>query len=270
MIDGEAIDAAWMQEQARAILAAREAEQDASAPRPWKPRPGGGRNGRRQGFDLSNSIIEAVRERLDLADVLTGHGYKPAGDKQIFVSRLRDRRSWRLLLTGRDGVERVYRQHAADPLAADNLPSWCRAKAIDAVDVVAILDHGGDLKAALRTLAQQFGIDTPRPATATPEPLPHPGVYDDPGDWKPDDIPQPVAKAEPASKPPALWHSDDEWTEAAIPSSAVGRQGIYPARRMHRTGGRRIGREIIAAEGMGRCLWSSTAHREFCPGLAAS
>ena len=68
-----------------------------------------------------------------------------------------------------------------DPLAAGNLPSWCRAKAIDAVDVVAILDHGGDLKATLRTLAQQFGIDTPRPA-ATPEPPPHPG-YDGLEDW---------------------------------------------------------------------------------------
>jgi hypothetical protein len=72
-------------------------------------------------------------------------------------------------MVGRDGVERVYSHHAADPLAAGNLPSWCHAKAIDVTDLLAILDFGGDQKAALRTLASRFRIQS-RPAPTRPEP----------------------------------------------------------------------------------------------------
>ena len=69
-------------------------------------------------------------------------------------------------------MQRAFSHHAADPLAAGNLPSWCRSKAVDAVDVVAILDHSGDLTAALRTLAQRFGIGERAPNAATQSPKP--------------------------------------------------------------------------------------------------
>ena len=66
---------------------------------------------------------------------------------------------------GRDGVERVYSHHAADPLAEGNLPSWCGVKAIDVVDVVTILDYRSDRKKALSTLAKRFEIKSARSKT---------------------------------------------------------------------------------------------------------
>jgi hypothetical protein len=40
------------------------------------------------------------------------------------------------ILRGSDGIVRVYSHHSGDPLAAGNLPSWCRTKAMEVVDVV--------------------------------------------------------------------------------------------------------------------------------------
>ena len=61
-------------------------------------------------------------------------------------------------MRGRDGIDRVFSFHAGDPLAAGNLPSWCTVKAIDVVDVAAILDFGGDRTKALRNLAERLNL----------------------------------------------------------------------------------------------------------------
>ena len=157
VLAGAAIDAAWMQEHAGAILAAREAvqaQQRAEALAAAEKR----RAERIQaGFDPDASVIEAVRDRLDLEGELLRHGYRPVGDRFLFPGSETGIPGVHVLI-GADGVQRAFSHHAADPLAAGNLPSWCRSKAVDAVDVAAILDHGGDLKATLRTLAQRFGI----------------------------------------------------------------------------------------------------------------
>lgn len=47
-----------------------------------------------------------------------------------------------------------------DPLHSANLPTWCDGvTAIDVIDVVAILDFGGDRQRALRELAQRLNLD---------------------------------------------------------------------------------------------------------------
>jgi hypothetical protein len=169
IIDGAPIDAAWLIERAGAILAAREAEQArqradalAAAERRREER-------RQQGYDDTASVIEAIRDRLDLTGELLKHGYVPTAGKsgEFLYSDSKTRVPGVHVMRGRDGIERVFSHHSGDPLAPGNLPSWCTVRAIDAVDVKIILDFGGDRKAALRTLAKQFGIKGAKPRTAS-------------------------------------------------------------------------------------------------------
>ncbi len=162
VIDGTPIDAAWMQDRAGAVLAAREAERERQRAEAVEAAAKRRDEKVRQGFDPDSTIIESVRDRLDLAGELISHGYQPRGGKRYLYPGSASGVPGAYVLTGHDGIERVFSYHADDPLAAGNLPSWCRVKAIDVVDVVTILDHGGDQKAALRTLAKRFGLATPR------------------------------------------------------------------------------------------------------------
>jgi hypothetical protein len=172
-VKGESIWAAWMREKAGAIRACREAERElqhavameAAAKRREKQIA--------RGFAPDASIIAAVRDRLNLEEELIGHGYEPAGGGRYLYPASTTGAPGVHILTGWDGVERVYSHHAADPLAGGNLPLWCKVKAIDVVDVVTILDFGGDRKRALGTLAKRFGIDAARskcPAGINPPP----------------------------------------------------------------------------------------------------
>ncbi len=177
VVEGEPISAAWMTEQAGAVLAAREAEQarlnmealEAAAKR---------REERiARGFDPNSSLIELIRGHLDMRGELESHGYKVSGKGRYLYPGSETGVAGVYLMNGRDGVERVYSHHSGDPLAAGNLPSWCFVKAIDVVDVVIILDHAGDQKRGLAALATRFGIEI-RPPRPEPEP---PNGPDDPG-----------------------------------------------------------------------------------------
>jgi hypothetical protein len=132
------------------------------------------------GFDPDASIVEAVRHRLDLAAELVCHDYKHTGGNRYLYPGSQTGVPGVYVMAGRDGVERVYSHHSGDPLAEANLPSWCRAKAVDVVDVVTILDYGSDLKVALRTLARKFGIGASR-TKQEQKPPPLPDDDDDPG-----------------------------------------------------------------------------------------
>jgi hypothetical protein len=123
-VDGAPIEAAWMRECAGAILAAREAEQARQRAETLEAatRRRGERS--RQGFDPNSSIIESIRDRLDLAGELIGHGYKPVGDKYLYPAS-ETRVAGVHILSGRDGVARVYSHHAADRWR----PATCRAGA---------------------------------------------------------------------------------------------------------------------------------------------
>jgi RecA-family ATPase len=157
-LDGSPIDAAWIQEQAGTILEAREARQAemraaalaaAEARRAAKVAAG---------FKPTENLIEAIRDRLDLAGELLKHGYTKIGDRYLYPQSETGIPGVHIL-RGYDGVERCFSHHSGDPLAAGNLPTWCTTKgAIDAVDVAAILDFGGDFTKALHELAKRFDI----------------------------------------------------------------------------------------------------------------
>jgi len=169
---GDPADAEWLRREATAILEALQADHarqhqeaaEAAAQR---------REARAaQGFDTSASVIDAVRARLDLDAELLNHGYQAAGRRRYLFPGSTTGIPGVYTMAGRDGVERVYSHHAADPLAAANLPSTFRSKAIDVVDVLTVLDFAGDQKKALSTLAIRFGIWSERKPTPPPPPSP--------------------------------------------------------------------------------------------------
>jgi hypothetical protein len=162
LIDGKPVSAAWMRARGATLQAEREAERQRQRAEAMEAAAKRREEKINAGFDPATSIIEAVRNRLDIEAELIGNGYERKGNGRYLYPGSETGVAGVYLLPGRDGVQRVYSHHAADPLAAGNLPSWCRAKAIDVVDVAAILDHGGDLRAALRAMALRFGITAQR------------------------------------------------------------------------------------------------------------
>jgi hypothetical protein len=135
VLEGEPIDAAWMAERAGAILAEREVDRQRQRDIAQEAATRRREDKLKAGLDPDASLIETVRNRLDLAEELIRHGYRPAGDKRYLFPASETGVPGVFTMVGRDGVERVFSHHAADPLAAGNLPSWCQAKAVDVVDV---------------------------------------------------------------------------------------------------------------------------------------
>jgi hypothetical protein len=153
VVDGNPIDAAWMRERAGAILAERQAEADriaaeAAARREAKIAAG---------FDPDDSLIEKLRSRFDLGSVLTARGYDKSGTKYRHPNS--NSGSYGADIKTFGGIERVFSHNGTDPLHGGNLPDWCGGvTALDAFDVVAILEFGGDRRRAMTTLATRFGL----------------------------------------------------------------------------------------------------------------
>ena len=149
------IDAAWMRECAGSILAQRHAEADRVAEQAHAEAAARRAAKIAEGFDPDDSLIEKIRAGLDLDTVLRAHSYAVAGGQGGTKYRHPNSESGSY---GADikvlgGVERVFSHNGTDPLHASNLPAWCGGvTAIDAFDVVVILDYGGDRReGALRT-----------------------------------------------------------------------------------------------------------------------
>ncbi|HVC62386.1 MAG TPA: hypothetical protein VND19_18740 [Acetobacteraceae bacterium] len=157
IIPGTSINAAGMREAAGAILAERQAEADrvaavahaeAAARRDAKIAAG---------FDPDDSLIEKLRSRFDLDDVLRSHGYDKAGTKYRHPNSTSGSYGADIKIFG--GIERVFSHNGTDPLHGGNLPSWCGGvTALDVIDVVTILDYGGNRPKALADLARRFGL----------------------------------------------------------------------------------------------------------------
>ena len=81
IIAGNAIDAAWMREQAGALLAERQAEQVGIAAAAHAAAAARRETKVSAGFDPDNSLIEKLRPHFDLEDVLLSHGYDKSGAK---------------------------------------------------------------------------------------------------------------------------------------------------------------------------------------------
>jgi hypothetical protein len=152
-VDGEPIDAGWVRETAGALLAERQAEQEQLAA---DARAQSELQRQMRGDDPEDSIIGRVREKLGSLDrILRGYGYDQNGTRFRHPNSISG--SFGADVKVFAGVERVYSHNANDPLHRDNLPAWCGGvTALDAFDVTAILNYGGDRDAALKTLADRF------------------------------------------------------------------------------------------------------------------
>jgi hypothetical protein len=160
VIPGAPIDAAWMVGRAGALLAQRQAEADRIAAEAQAEAAARREAKIQAGFDPDDSLIEKLRSRLDLDSILTSHGYDKSRAKSGANYRHPNSSSGSY---GADikvlgGVERVFSHNGTDPLHATNLPQWCDVTAVDAFDVTAILDFGGDRTRALRELAERFNL----------------------------------------------------------------------------------------------------------------
>ena len=89
--------------------------------------------------------------------MLAAHGYDRQGTKFRHPNSQSGSYGADIKVLG--GIERIYSHNGTDLLHRDNLPDWCGGvTALDVVDVVTILDFGGDRTRALRELAERFGI----------------------------------------------------------------------------------------------------------------
>ncbi len=157
VIPGAPIDAAWMAERAGVLLASRQAEADRIAAEAQAEAARRREAKIAAGFNPDDSLIEKLRSRFDLDSVLTSHGYDKAGSKYRHPNSQSG--SYGADLKAFGGIERVFSHNGTDPLHADNLPAWCNGvTALDAFDVVTILDFGGDRPRAMRELAQRFNL----------------------------------------------------------------------------------------------------------------
>ena len=91
----------------------------------------------------------------DLRGVLEGKGYIKRGSDYLAPNSSSGIAGVRILM--RDGKEVVYSHHsgASDPLSADNH----NGHALDIVDVICALDHGGDFSAMIKKHAQDLDPD---------------------------------------------------------------------------------------------------------------
>jgi hypothetical protein len=157
IITGRPLEAAGVCKAASKLLAQRQAEQDRIADEARVQA-----EERRQariatGFDPDDSLIEKIRSHLpDLEQILVSHGYDKRGTKFRHPASTSGSHGADIKVFG--GIERVYSHNANDPLHRDNLPDWCGVTALDAFDVVVILDFGGDRKKALHDLTERYGL----------------------------------------------------------------------------------------------------------------
>jgi hypothetical protein len=155
-VDGHAIDAEWITAAATALQAERDAEQERIAAEAHAAAAERLQARIAAGFDPNDSLIEKIRSRLVLAQTLASHGYDRRGTKWRHPNSSSGLHGADIKAFG--GIERLYSHNATDPLHKSNLPAWCTVAAVDAFDVVCILDFGGDRSQALKALADQFGI----------------------------------------------------------------------------------------------------------------
>lgn len=157
VLEGYAVDALWITNvgEANLQIVRAEAEQVAAAAQAQAAARMEAKIA--AGFDPDDSLIEKIRSRLDLEQILLDHGYDkedghyrhPNSSSGIYGANVKSL----------GGIPRIFSHNATDPLHGDNLPAWCGGvTAIDAFDVLAILNFCGDRTKALRELAERFKL----------------------------------------------------------------------------------------------------------------
>lgn len=157
-IEGRPLLTSGLMEKARVEIELEEAQQAsraaealtvAQAREAGRAKLGLGRHGDAPG----DGVIEALRPLLpSLGSILRDHGYKPVGERWLAPGSTSGMAGV-VILKGEDGRERTFSHHspASDPLSDGH--------AHDALDLLTTLRFGGDLIAALRTLAREHGVE---------------------------------------------------------------------------------------------------------------
>lgn len=154
---GAPVDAARLETTAGKLLAARQAEADRIAALAQAEAAARREAKLAGGLDPDDSLIEKLRSRFDLDSVLLAHGYDKLGTRYRHPNSGSGSFGADIKVLG--GIERVFSHNATDPLHASNLPGWCcGVTALDAFDVVVILDFAGDRGRAMRDLAALFNL----------------------------------------------------------------------------------------------------------------
>ena len=101
-------------------------------------------------------IAELLPHLPSIEQLLTQHGYQPINDRFLAPSSGSGLPGV-VILDGPDGRERLYSHHGpdSDPLSA----AGNGGHALDALDMITILDFGRDRNKALSTLGNKYGIN---------------------------------------------------------------------------------------------------------------
>jgi hypothetical protein len=153
-VDGVPVDATQITEEGAALLAAIETKAQEAAAFRAAARAS-------VGVSSDAQLIEKIRANLDLESILAARGYEKSG--RNFRHPNSSSGCYGANIKALGGIERIFSHNATDPLHAANLPEWCEGvTAIDAFDVLAILDYGGDRTKALRELAERYKLSKSR------------------------------------------------------------------------------------------------------------
>lgn len=162
VVEGPPYDAALMVQRAGALLAERQAELERQTAKAAAEAEKRRQERVAAGADPDASLIEQIRQRLDLRAILEAHGYdkrKGKGDFWRHPNSQSGVHGANIKLLG--GIDRFFSFNGGDPLHAINLPPWCTVTAVDAFDAACILDFGSDRQRALRELGIRFGFLRP-------------------------------------------------------------------------------------------------------------
>jgi hypothetical protein len=161
IVSGAALDAVWVSAAAWTLMAQRRIEEEriaaaarAEAEEKRKARVAAG-------SDPDASLIDQIRQRLDLRQILLDHGYnqRGSGTAAKFMHPNSQSKVFGADIAVFGGIERLFSHNGTDPLHAANLPDWCGGvTALDAFDVTVILDYGGNREKAMTELAERFGL----------------------------------------------------------------------------------------------------------------
>lgn len=119
------------------------------APNPPTPKP------RTRSVGQHGNVIGQFNQAHDVAMMLKAHGYKPRGKRWLAPTSSSGLAG---VVIFEDGTH-CFSHHASDPLNDGH--------AHDAFSIFCVLDHGGDMAAAVAAAAQLLGLDT-RPPNAVP------------------------------------------------------------------------------------------------------
>lgn len=143
-----------------AVLGGRTLKRDDVAPPAPRPQPA-----RRPGSgtrpSVGESVIDAFNARVTVADVLARNGYREAGGR--WISPNSSTRQPGVTVYDDGERQRAYSHHGSD--------SWA-GRAEDAFGLLTALEHGDDLRAALRGARAELGLTTaPRAQVGQEAPL---------------------------------------------------------------------------------------------------